>query len=149
MSFDISVSGDANISHCSRGETLKHLTARNRLYISERQVRDVTRHQGRHDVVPIISNGTVSSERAASVLESICHSVLVSMLKRVTYACHGRPGCLSDQPWGDSDATCLFSSVAQKTCHLSTHTHFHFPTNTARHNNATWAGKNLQVGTIT
>lgn len=48
--------------------------------------------------------------------------MLASRLKRVTYACRGCSGGLSDQPLGDSDASCLSSSLAQKTCHL-THTH--------------------------
>lgn len=77
----------------------------------------------KHCAMPIISAEAVSGEWVACVLESICHSVLASRLKRVTYACHGCPDCLSDQPWGDSDASCLSSSVAQKTCNLSTNVH--------------------------
>lgn len=58
--------------------------------------------------------------------QRVCHSALASGLKRVTYACHGRPGSLSERPRGDSDASCLSSSLDQKTCHLShSHTHTH------------------------
>lgn len=51
----------------------------------------------------------------------MCRKLLTSRLKRVTYACHGRSGCMSGRPWGDSDEPCLSGSVAQKICHLSIH----------------------------
>lgn len=54
--------------------------------------------QRKHCAMPIISAEAVSGEWEACVLESICHSELASKLKRVTYACHGCPDCLSDQP---------------------------------------------------
>lgn len=87
--------------------------------------KSLTFHHNKRRAVPIISAETVSGEWAACVFGSICHSALASRLKRVTYACHGGPGCLSDQPWGDSDASCLSSSLARKTCHLSAHMHVH------------------------
>lgn len=117
----------------SKTELKKQTLYRTKLALHQR-IRGVTHHQvsskslvfhWKHYAMPIISVETVSGEWAACVLESICHSVLVSGLKCVTYACHGCPGCLSDQPWGDSDASCLSSSLAQKNCHLSTHTHIH------------------------